>query len=1101
MTQEPTPLDQWMTLILQNSRDGINITTMDLATGRRRLVLCNDAFVEMSGRARQQLMDAPDLNEFVQLGSPGGTEHPRLVAAGQSFGGIASWIRPDGRENWYEYKATPVTVDGRHYLIGIDRDITEQRRVAQGLAQAEAALSAMINASQERVFLLDARSVVLVANEAGARSFGMTPQQIIGRCLYDMVDADAARWRRQVIGEVIRSGIPRQISDERDGVSLQVSIYPIRDADGQVTRLATFATDVTQQSRSRQALEEGQQRFRSLFEQAPIAIFECDLTTSPSTILRANRKASEIYGYSQEQFVGMPATALMPESFHQMHLQTVNDMRDGRSVTREGDGVRADGSIFHVRVCAGVIPGMNRSIVMIENVTELSQAQQQLQRANEQLQNIFDNSADIIFEVDAQGRYTLGNPAVKTITGYDVQEMIGRSLFELVAPEYHEAFRLRMKRRLAGLPVEQPFQYEVIAKDGRRVTVEMVTSDVLRDGRLVAIQGVVRDVTQRLAMEQVIHENEKRYRQVVEHMNDGIWIIDPQGLTTYVNDQMAAMLGYSVQEMMGRPVFDFMDEAGRKICLEKLDMRRAGVKERHDFEFICKAGRRIHTSLGTSPIMDEQGNFAGAVAVVEDVTSARQTQLALARSEERYRGVVESQAELVVRVDPQGRFTFVNDAYCRTFGKARDELLGQSFAPLVHPDDLPAAMEAMAKLSDPPHRVIVQQRAMTAGGWRWIEWEDYAIRDGAGNIIEVQAVGRDITRRKVALEELKKSEQRYRAIVEDQTELICRFTREGKLTFANQACMSYFNIQPPPPEGGACFCKFAIESERGMCHAALAAISQQDPFRNVEHRAYRTGQIRWLQWTYRALYDGLGRFVEFQAVGRDITSRQLAQEALQALHAQLMTAREDERKRLARELHDSLGQQMIAMSYSILSAVSQPEPDAAQRAARNEQLQAISDRCTQMVQDIRGICHGLYPPTLESLGLPGSLRQIAADFRGHADVSVEVAAAIADRRYKEEIEIALFRVSQEAVCNAIRHGQASVIVLELSQQDGRLVLAVQDNGRGFDTAAVSAGLGLQTMRERAKAIGGRLDLASTPGRTRVIVTVPLSVTGSDPRAD
>ncbi len=145
---------------------------------------------------------------------------------------------------------------------------------------------------------------------------------------------------------------------------------------------------------------------------------------------------------------------------------------------------------------------------------------------------------------------------------------------------------------------------------------------------------------------------------------------------------------------------------------------------------------------------------------VQELADKRMAALAqmereLRTSEARYRGMIESQQALIVRVDAAGRFTYVNDVYCRTFGRQREELLGKTFQPLVHPDDLAATLEAMKGLVVPPHRIYVEQRALTTDGWRWLAWEDYAIRDEDGATVEIQGVGTDITEQKRAEESLR----------------------------------------------------------------------------------------------------------------------------------------------------------------------------------------------------------------------------------------------------------------------------------------------------------------------------------------------------------
>ena len=151
-------------------------------------------------------------------------------------------------------------------------------------------------------------------------------------------------------------------------------------------------------------------------------------------------------------------------------------------------------------------------------------------------------------------------------------------------------------------------------------------------------------------------------------------------------------------------------------------------------------GAPLSYALHAVPAQDDL-----VLLIVRDATPERRSVLALQESEKRYRGLIESQQDLIVRVDNEGRFTFVNDAYCEKFGKTRQELIGRTFMPLVHEADRASTLDSMKALDVPPYRAYVEQRAMTAEGWRWLAWEDYAIRDEKGQTVEIQAVGRDIT--------------------------------------------------------------------------------------------------------------------------------------------------------------------------------------------------------------------------------------------------------------------------------------------------------------------------------------------------------------------
>ncbi|NJN65312.1 MAG: PAS domain S-box protein [Chloroflexaceae bacterium] len=180
-----------------------------------------------------------------------------------------------------------------------------------------------------------------------------------------------------------------------------------------------------------------------------------------------------------------------------------------------------------------------------------------------------------------------------------------------------------------------------------------------------------------------------------------------------------------------------------------------------------------------------------------EIAMLRRRVAELETSEERYRGLVETQHDLVVRVDPEGRFTFVNEAYCTMFGKTREELLSATFMPSIHEEDLPATLKAMEALETPPYRVSIEQRALTADGWRWLAWDDYAIKDENGTTVEIQGVGRDITSRKQAEETLRENEERYRNMVENATIGIFRTSLEGKILEANPTTVRMLGYDSP----------------------------------------------------------------------------------------------------------------------------------------------------------------------------------------------------------------------------------------------------------------------------------------------------------------
>ncbi len=218
------------------------------------------------------------------------------------------------------------------------------------------------------------------------------------------------------------------------------------------------------------------------------------------------------------------------------------------------------------------------------------------------------------------------------------------------------------------------------------------------------------------------------------------------------------MLGYRRQEILGQRVdtLHVPDDVDRFQAVIKTTLAKGKIYALES-TLIRKNGEKIPAQLTIYPLLAADGHPRGTIGVAVDISEQHKVQEELRVQKDMLRGILESQSNLIVRVDTSNRLIYVNEAYCRTFGKSPEELLGKSFAPLVHPEDLENTLNAMQKLHHPPYRVFVEQRAYTVQGWRWISWEDSAIMDDIGNVLEIQGVGRDITAEKESLAKLQEA--------------------------------------------------------------------------------------------------------------------------------------------------------------------------------------------------------------------------------------------------------------------------------------------------------------------------------------------------------
>ena len=203
-----------------------------------------------------------------------------------------------------------------------------------------------------------------------------------------------------------------------------------------------------------------------------------------------------------------------------------------------------------------------------------------------------------------------------------------------------------------------------------------------------------RSIEERSRTEKTVRESEERYQRIVETAEEGIWMIDARQQTSFVNPALARMLGYAVEEMIGRPLHDFMNEAGRAVCDENVRRREQGIAEQHEFQFQRKDGSALWANLSTNPIYDASGIYAGALAMITDIAQRKQGEVALRQSEESFRTLAANLPDVVVRFDRQRRHLYANPAVFDATGIPPEAFIGKTNEELGMPEEMVAVWKA-----------------------------------------------------------------------------------------------------------------------------------------------------------------------------------------------------------------------------------------------------------------------------------------------------------------------------------------------------------------------------------------------------------------------
>ncbi len=473
----------------------------------------------------------------------------------------------------------------------------------------------------------------------------------------------------------------------------------------------------------------------------------------------------------------------------------------------------------------------------------------------------------------------------------------------------------------------------------------------------------------------------------------------------------------------------------------------------------------------------------GNLAAVE--IARKQTEESLRQSEEKYRSVMEASGEPIVVYDQEGRVVFLNPAFTRVFGWTMEELLGKR-VPYVPEANWPETIAGIEKvLTNPDGYYSYEGNRLTKSG----EVLDVIIsasayRDRHGDNQGMIANLRDITARKRAELALRDSEEKYRSVMEASGEPMVVYDTEGRVTYLNPAFTSVFGWTMEELLGKKV--PYVPEPNWPETLAAIEDVFKApEGYYGFESRRYtKNGEIIDVIISASAYRDEQGVPRGMVANLKDITARKRAEEALarsenrlRQLSSQLLSAQETERKRVAQELHDGIGQALTGIRFGLANALGQTEESGTMTMV--EPLESLIPVIQGAMEEVRRISMDLRPYILDDLGILATITWCCRIFRSmHTGISIEKETSVREEDVPESLKVVIFRVLQEALNNIAKHSNADLVHVCLHHQDGGIRLSVSDNGDGFDTERVLAGesirrgFGLTSMKERVQLSGG-----------------------------
>ncbi len=922
----------------------------------------------------------------------------------------------------------------------------------------------------------------------------------------------------------------------------------VYDQEGLFPFMQGLALDITERKQAEEALRETTCTLQTLIQASPLAIITLDLDFKISLW---NPGAERMFGWQASEVLGgyLPVVPeyLRTEEEARLELEMEGKAQSALELKR----ICKDGSMLDVHLWTASLLGANGEIIgnmgILADITERKRVEEELHRQAE----LLDLAHDAILVRDLNNRIVFWNSGAEETYGWSKREVQGQDIYELL----HTEFPAPVEELEAEFFRQGQWQGELahIRRDGRRIVVTSRWA-LQRDqeGNPAAILEINRDITQQKQAE----AGRTRLATILEATSDLVGTADLEGRVLYLNRAGRKMLGIGVDEDVSRlAVKDLQPEWASRFIRDHGEAIGHEVWS-GETTFLSRRGEQIPTSQVLIAHKDAEGKVEFFSTVARDITASQRAAEALQEANNRLRTLVEASPLAIIALNREGQVISWNPAAERMFGWSQAEIMGRAL-PTIPPGQEQAFKALQQRhLQGATLLGLEQRRQRRDGSLIDVSLSTAPLHDGAGAIIGIMSIIEDITERKRMGERLWQVSRAFKAITEchqaliratNETELlneVCRiivevggyrmawvgfaqddasksvrpvaqtgfdngYVEQLQLTWADQ-------VRGRGPTGKAirmgkpAICQdlqtdpetaFMREEALKRGYASLLALPLNEAHTfgaltiyAAEPNAFDDEEVSLLMGLANDLAYGITA-LRARAEGRRAEKAlKESEQELRLLTARILSIQEKERRRVARELHDELGQALMVLKIHLVAIEEKLAADQQPLKAGCEQMLSYIDT---VIENVRRLSWDLSPSSLDDLGLSASLGYLVEEICRNHNMRSKVVMDEIDPLFSPETQINIYRIFQESLTNVVKHARASLVSVKVKRDNGQVTFVIKDNGRGFNLRRAMSrkvaqkSLGLTAMNERALMAEGSLQISSRQGQgTTIRFSIP-----------